>query len=378
METSSRRTLRGPRGSSQANSWSSLRAVPGRARHCSCTTAAPSLLRPVIEDVAEVRVAARAAYLGADHPVRAVLNELYGLRRDGFGEARPAGARVVLRPAVKEQVAAGGAVVEASFVGVHVRTRERELGRRLAQDGVLLRREPLAPLFVGEGQLVAVSTDAEANRAAHARPAQTAVSIGDLVEVLLMVGLGIIERASGRELRGNRTVTGTPKRLLVGVAGLLSGPTLLVACVVDCRAVLRADVVALTHPLRRVMGLPEHCEQVLVGDLLWIEDDEHGLGVPGPSATNLLIGRVRCEATRVADCCRVNAVDLPEFTLGPPEAAETKNRDARTLGKGWLKERAEHGVPLGHGERRLLSAGKCLGGHDHLGLVATKEHSFAS
>jgi hypothetical protein len=41
VETSSRRTLRGPSRSSQVNSRLSLSAVPGRARRCSCTTAAP-------------------------------------------------------------------------------------------------------------------------------------------------------------------------------------------------------------------------------------------------------------------------------------------------------------------------------------------------
>src|SRR5215210_1215959 len=114
METSTRRTLRGPSRSSQSqvNSRSSLSAVPGRARRCSCTTA--------------------------------------------------------------------------------------------------------------------VGTHAESDRAAHAGPSQTAVSVGDLAEILLVVGLGVVERASGRNLRSNRIVTGTPKRLLVGVTGLLSGPALLV------------------------------------------------------------------------------------------------------------------------------------------------------
>src|SRR5829696_8869879 len=191
-----------------------------------------------------------------------------------------------------------------------------------------------------------------------------------------MVALGVVERAGRRDLRSDRAVSGTPECLLVGVAGLLSGPALLVARVVDRRAVLRACVIALSHTLRRVMGLPEHLEQIPVRDLLRIEDDEHGLGVPGSSAADLLVGRVWGKASRVADCCRVNAVDLPEFTLGPPEAAETKDRGARTLGKGWLKERAEHGVLLGNGESRLLPAGKSLGGHDHLGLVATKEHAY--
>jgi hypothetical protein len=43
METSSRRTLRGPSRSSQSHvySRSSLSAVPGQARRCSCTTAVP-------------------------------------------------------------------------------------------------------------------------------------------------------------------------------------------------------------------------------------------------------------------------------------------------------------------------------------------------
>src|SRR5215217_8090836 len=124
------------------------------------------------------------------------------------------------------------------------------------------------------------------------------------------------------------------------------------------------------------MGLPEHREQVPVGDLLRIEDDENGLSVPCSSAADLLIGRVRCEASRVAYCCRVNAVYLPEFTLGPPEAAKAKDSGAHTLGEGRLEGRAEHGVLLRNGEGRLLPAGKSLGGHDHLGLVATKEDSL--
>src|SRR5215212_2431877 len=139
METSSRRSLRGPTESSQ-------RLFSVEPQRCSRSSATlfmhhrcpPASFGPSSKTWPRCEWQ-RAAYLGADHPVRAVFNELYGLRRDGLGEARPPGARVVLRPAVKEQVAAGGAVVEAVFVGVHVRTRERELGRRLAQDSVLLR-----------------------------------------------------------------------------------------------------------------------------------------------------------------------------------------------------------------------------------------------
>ena len=174
-------------------------------------------------------MAARAAHLGADHPARPIIDQFDGVRRDGLGEARPAAARVVLCAAIEEQVAAGGAVVEAVFVCVHVLTGERTLGRSLAQDGILLRREPLAPLLVGAGQLVSRGTHAESDRAAYASTTQATVSVGNFVEILLMIALGIVERASRRNLRGDRAIASTPKRLLVGVAGLLSGPALLVA-----------------------------------------------------------------------------------------------------------------------------------------------------
>src|SRR5215211_3129717 len=379
MEVSFENTLRGLLGVLAAPT-PNLALVPLQVE-CDAVHAPPlpaGLLRPVVKDVAEVRVAACAAHLRADHPVRAVLDELDGIRRDRLGEARPAGARVVLRPAIKERVAAGGAVVEALFVGVHVLTGERALGRRFAQDGVLLRREPLAPLLVGAGKLVGRRIYAEPDRAAHASPAETAISVRNLVEVLLVVALSVVERAGGRDLRGNRIIAGTPQGLLVGVAGLLGGPALLVVGVVDRRAVLRAYVVALAHPLRRVVGLPEHREQVPVVDLLGVEDDEHGLGVSRTSAAHLLVGRVRREAPRVADRRRVDAVDLPELTLGPPEAAEAEDRGARTLGKGRLKGRAEYGVPLGNAEGWLLPAGKRLCWRSHSCLMAIKEHPLTS
>lgn len=64
-----------------------------------------------------MRMATCAAHLGADHSVGVVLHELYSLRRDRLGEARPAGARVVLRLAVEECAATGGAMVEVLSLG---------------------------------------------------------------------------------------------------------------------------------------------------------------------------------------------------------------------------------------------------------------------
>jgi hypothetical protein len=109
---------------------------------------------------------------------------------------------------------------------------------------------------------------------------------------------------------------------------------LLVARVVDRRTVLRAYVVALAHPLRRVVGLPEYSQQVSVGDLVGVEDDQHDFRVSGSAAARLPIGRFWCEASCVTYDGRIDAIDLPELALGPPEAAEAEDRGTQTLGKG--------------------------------------------
>ena len=72
-----------------------------------------------------MRAAACTAHLGADHIVRVILDQFDGIRRDRLGEARPAGARVILCSAVEERVAAGGAVVDAVIVSVYELACER-------------------------------------------------------------------------------------------------------------------------------------------------------------------------------------------------------------------------------------------------------------
>src|SRR3712207_8547002 len=48
------------------------------------------------------------------------------------------------------------------------------------------------------------------------------------------------------------------------------------------------------------------------------------LGVTGHAAADFLIGGVLGEAPRIADGCRENAIELPEETLGPPEAPQDR------------------------------------------------------
>jgi hypothetical protein len=85
---------------------------------------------------------------------------------------------------------------------------------------------------------------------------------------------------------------------------------------------LRADVVALTHTLRRIVCLEEYLQQIGVADHRRVIDHEHHLGVPGAAAADFLVARIRRMAAGVADRRHPNAVAFPELALGAPEAAE--------------------------------------------------------
>src|SRR5688572_13716451 len=101
------------------------------------TVHAPALAagrpRAVVEEVAQVGVAAGAADLGPAHAVGAVVEQLDGVGRDRFGEAGPAGPGVELRAALEEGVAAGQAAVEPVVLGVDVGAGEGALRAGLPQ-----------------------------------------------------------------------------------------------------------------------------------------------------------------------------------------------------------------------------------------------------
>ena len=168
-------------------------------------------------------------------------------------------------------------------------------------------------------------------------PPMPAVAVRVLRQVLLVVRLGVVERAGGGDLGRDLAEAGRGQRRLVAVARRLDRGALLVRAVVDGRAVLRADVVALAHALRRVVALPERAQDLVARHLRGVEHDEHGLGVAGRAAADLLVGRVRRVAAGVADGGRVDAVELPEQPLGAPEAAHADDQRlhaARGTG-GW-------------------------------------------
>src|SRR4051794_3353586 len=210
------------------------------------------------------------------------------------------------------------------------------------------------------------------DRAAHARAAQTAVATGVLLQILLVVGLGEVEGPGGRDLGGDLAHPGRGQTLLVGVARGLGRRALLVVGVVDGRPVLRADVVALTHALRRVVALPEELEHLLVAGLLGVEDDEDGLGVAGAPRADLLIARVGRRAARVADRGGPHARRLPEDALGAPEAAHAELGALQAVGERRRDRMPEHLVG-GGGFDRGVAARKGLVGRGNGEDLGTPE-----
>jgi HAMP domain-containing protein len=99
------------------------------------------------------REVARAAHFRADHAVGAVLDHLHRAG-EGFGEARPAGARFEFGVAGEERISTAGTAIGAVVLDVEVRSAKRSLSPVLAKDRVLLGREPLPPLFVGLGEVL--------------------------------------------------------------------------------------------------------------------------------------------------------------------------------------------------------------------------------
>ena len=105
---------------------------------------------PVVEHVTEVAAAGGARDLGACHPVAGVRLRDDAVERRRLVEARPAAARLELRVGAEELRAAAGAAVHTVAVLVPVCARESTFRSLLAENLVLLGREALTPLLLGQ------------------------------------------------------------------------------------------------------------------------------------------------------------------------------------------------------------------------------------
>src|SRR5258707_9029916 len=89
-----------------------------------------SWLRPICEDVPQVRVAKGALDFLPQYARAKILFLAHIFRGDGFPKARPAGPRVEFRLRIEERVAAIDAVVQPRRVLIVERPRKSKLGRR--------------------------------------------------------------------------------------------------------------------------------------------------------------------------------------------------------------------------------------------------------
>src|SRR6266478_3083673 len=164
--------------------------------------------------------------------------------------------------------------------------------------------------------------DARADRTRHTGAAKSAIAGRILGEILLMIILGEIEFAGRRDLRGDGAEALCSQRLLIGGSGRIRGFALRVIERVDRGTILRPDVIALTHALRRVVTFPKCLQQLLVGDFPGIEHNQHRFGMTGTARTHLLVSRVCGVAASVAHSGGIDTIaKFPEFALSAPETA---------------------------------------------------------
>src|SRR3954449_12646251 len=146
------------------------------------------------------------------------------------------------------------------------------------------------------------------------------VAVGDLLQVVLVLLLGLPERAGRGYLRDD--LAGPQARRVNVGDGVLGDGLLLLAGVEDRRAVAAAHVVALPVVRRRVVDLEEELQQLPERDHVGVEDDLDRLRV----IAVIPVRGVRGVAARVSDAGGDHPRTLPKQLLGAPEAAAGEDR----------------------------------------------------
>ena len=113
-------------------------------------------------------------------------------------------------------------------------------------------------------------------------------------------------------------------------------------------SILGADIIALTHTLRRVVAFPEYLQQFFETDDGWVEYDVHDFGVTREAGSDFTICRVGRYAARVPHRRAVHAGCLPEAPLGTPETAEREYRLPQVIIKWRIDAIAINEVSIRH------------------------------
>src|SRR6185295_5035703 len=111
-------------------------------RRVDAVAQAAAIARTIVEDMSQMAVAVRRAYLGADHAMRIVVELLYVGGLDRLREAWPARAGVIFIRRREERLARHDVDVDAGLLVVEQRARPGHLRPALLGDAKLLRGKP--------------------------------------------------------------------------------------------------------------------------------------------------------------------------------------------------------------------------------------------
>src|SRR5574337_221520 len=163
------------------------------------------------------------------------------------------------------------------------------------------------------------------------RPDEVAgVTVGDALQVILVLRFGFPEIAGGRQFRHHLA---GPQAGSVHVRDRVHGDApLFVVQVEDRRTVAGAEVVALSVARGRVVDLEEKLQQPAVADHRRVENDLDRFGMVAVVA----IGGVGYVAAGVTDARGNDAGLLADQVLHAPEAAAGEDGAFGESGHGWL------------------------------------------
>jgi len=143
--------------------------------------------------------------------------------------------------------------------------------------------------------------------------------------VVLVIGLGGIEGLQRHDL-GDDAVREDPRLIDLRNVGF-GDALLLVVCIEDGRAVLRAFVGSLAIELRRVVShREEYSQQLAVSDLRWVVHNLDGFGLPCLSGADDFVLRVLFRTTRVTRGSADDTFHVLEDSLNTPETSASENR----------------------------------------------------
>ena len=155
--------------------------------------------------------------------------------------------------------------------------------------------------FHGSHQPRFLTLAAKADRTTDACAAHTAIAIGVFAQILLVVILGVIKCRRVDNLCRDVAISGGAQFVLEHIAAFFGRRFLRRIHTVNAGAILRADIVALSHALRRVVVFPKNLQNFVNGNQLRVKHHLHHFIMAGLAAAYFFIAWIGRKTRRIAD-----------------------------------------------------------------------------